>query len=328
MMNLFDMMQSAQNGQAMQNLARQYGLSQQQTQNALDALLPAFSMGLQRQTQDPYAFGNLAQMMTASPYGRLYDADGDGIPDNAQMMGNNVLAQLFGSKEVSNAVVAQAAATSGVGQAVLKQMLPVIAAMVMGGLFKSTGNSGLGGILGQFAEMMQGKMPGQQPAPQPQAQPSANPMGDVLGQVLGGLFGGQAAGAGAGQQPQGGPFGGQMPGGQMPGGQIPGGMGAGANPMGDVLGQILGGLFGGAAGQAAAQDEPAQPRGRPQGRAPEPEPEEDEADQPAPSSAPGTPGSIGLDALNQMFEHGRQVQEGHQDALKSILDAMLGGGRR
>lgn len=322
MMNLFEMMQSAQNGQAMQNLARQYGLSQQQTQNALDALLPAFSMGLQRQTQDPFAFGNLAQMMTASPFGRLYDTDGDGIPDNAQMMGNNVLAQLFGSKEVSNAVVAQAAATSGVGQAVLKQMLPVIAAMVMGGLFKSAGNSGLGGILGQFAEMMQGKMPGQQPAPQPQAQPSANPMGDVLGQVLGGLFGGQAAGAGAGQQPQGGPFGGQMP----------GGMGAGANPMGDVLGQILGGMFGGAqGGQAADQDAPpAQPRGRQQSRAPQPEPDEEEADQPAPppSSGAGTPGSIGLDALNQMFEHGRQVQEGHQDALKSILDAMLGGGRR
>lgn len=316
MMNLFEMMQAAQNGQAMQNLARQYGLSQQQTQAALDALLPAFSMGLQRQTQDPYAFGNLAQMMTASPFGRLYDADGDGIPDNAQMMGNNVLAQIFGSKEVSNAVVAQAAATSGVGQAILKQMLPVIAAMVMGGLFKSAGNSGLGGILGQFAEMMQGKMPGQQPAPQPQAQAPGNPMGDVLGQILGGMFGGQAAGAGAGQQPQGGPFGGQMPG------------GLGANPMGDVLGQILGGMFGGAAAGQAPADEP---RGRQQGRAPEPEPEPDEEPAepaPPPSSGANTPGSIGLDALNQMFEHGRQVQDQHQDALKSILDAMLGGGRR
>jgi hypothetical protein len=316
MTNLFEMMQSAQNGQAMQNLARQYGLSQQQTQSALDALLPAFSMGLQRQTQDPYAFGNLAQMMTASPFGKLYDADGDGIPDSAQTMGNNVLAQIFGSKEVSNAVVAQAAATSGVGQAILKQMLPVIASMVMGGLFKSTSNQGLGGILGQFAEMMQGKMPGQQPAPQPQAQAPANPMGDVLGQILGGMFGGQAAGTGAGQQQGGaGPFGGQMPGGM------------GANPMGDVLGQILGGMFGGAQG-GQASDPDDQPRARPQSRAPEPQPEE-EADAPAPSpSSPGNAGSIGLDALNQMFEHGRQVQDGHQDALKSILDAMLGGGQR
>ena len=74
MMNLFDIMQSAQNGRAMPNLAQQYGLSLQQTQAALDALLPAFSMGLQRQTQDPFAFGGLAQMMTASPYARFFEA--------------------------------------------------------------------------------------------------------------------------------------------------------------------------------------------------------------------------------------------------------------
>ena len=154
MTNLYEMMMQAQNGQAMQNLSRAYGLSQQQTQSAIEALLPAFSMGLQRQTQDPYAFGSLAQMMTASPFGKMFDANGDGIPDNAQVAGNNVLSQLFGSKEVSQAVAAQAAATSGVSQAILKQMLPIIASMVMGGLFKSAGNSGMGGILGQFAEMM------------------------------------------------------------------------------------------------------------------------------------------------------------------------------
>lgn len=298
MMNLFEMMQSAQNGQAMQNLARQYGLSQQQTQAALDALLPAFSMGLQRQTQNPYAFGNLAQMMTATPFGQMYDSDGDGIPDTARPLGTDVMSQLFGSKEVTNAIAAQAAATSGVGQAILKQMLPVIAAMVMGGLFKSVNNQGLGGILGQFAEMMRGQMPGQQPAPTPQANP-ANPFEAILG----GLFGGQQQRP-AGPAQGGGPFGGApMPG--MPA------------DMGNVFGQILGGMFGGA--QPQAEQKPTS-----QPRQPEPAPETDE---PPPSGETG-PGSIGLDALNQMFEHGRKVQSDHQDALKSIFEAMLGGGQR
>ena len=97
----------------------------------------------------------------------MFDANGDGIPDHAQAMGNNVLGQLFGSKEVSNAVAAQAAATTGVGQAILKQMLPVIAAMVMGGLSKSASNRGLDGIFGQFAEMMSGKAAQPQAAGQP-----------------------------------------------------------------------------------------------------------------------------------------------------------------
>lgn len=307
MMTLFDMMQSAQNGQAMQNLARQYGLSQQQTQSAIEALLPAFSMGLQRQTQDPYAFGNLAQMMTASPFGRIYDANGDGIPDNARAAGTDVLSQLFGSKEVSQAVAAQAAATSGVSQAILKQMLPVIASMVMGGLFKSANSQGMGGILGQFAEMMRGQMPGMQPAPQPQQpQMPANP----LEAILGGLFGNAQAPTG-GQTQGGGPFGGgQMPGGQMGSDQMGGG----------ILGQILTGMLGGAQ-QPGEEPAPAGRRSRP-----EPEPEA-EAAEPPPSFGTG-PGSIGLDALNQMFEHGRQVQDSHQDALKSIFEGMFGGSQR
>jgi hypothetical protein len=86
--------------------------------------------------------------------------------------------------------------------------------------------------------------------------------------------------------------------------------------MGNIFGQILTGMFGG--GQPS--QEGAKPA--PQRRQPEPEPE-----QPVPSGETG-PGSIGLDALNQMFEHGRKVQDSHQDALKSIFDAMLGGGQR
>ncbi|MDX3809598.1 DUF937 domain-containing protein [Bosea thiooxidans] len=303
MMNLFEIMQSAQNGQAMQNMARQYGLSLQQTQAALDALLPAFSMGLHRQTQNPYAFGSLAQMMTASPYARFFEAGGNSIPPGAQMAGNDVLSQLFGSNEVSRAIAAQAAATSGVSQAILNQMLPVIASILMGGLFKSTSNEGLGGILGQFAEMMRGQMPGMQPAPQPQ--PQQQMPGNPMEAILRGMFG---QGAGTGQPQSQGNAGGSA-----------------SDPFGGMLGQILGGMFGGAAAGAPAPAPQPQPRSAPQQRrAPAPEPEPDE---PPPSSATG-PGSIGLDALNQMFEHGRQIQDDHQNALKSILDAMLGGGQR
>lgn len=297
MTNLFEIMQQAQNGQAMQNLARQYHLSLQQTQAAVEALLPAFSMGLRRQTQDPYAFGSLAQMMTASPFMRFFEMPG-AIPPTAQNAGTDVLAQLFGSREVSQAIAAQAAATSGVSQAILKQMLPVIAAMLMGGLAKTTNTTGLGAVLGQFAEMMRGQMPGAQaPAPQPQM---ANPL-NPLETIFGGLFG-NAQTAGRGETPGGGPFGG----GQVPGGQL------GADQMGGgILGQILTGMLGG-----------AQPR--------ETEP------QPAPSPRTGTerpteqsgPGSIGLDALNEMFETGRRIQDEHQNAMRSIFDAMLGGPSR
>lgn len=188
-MNLFEIMQAAQGGNAMDNLSRQFGLSQQQTQSALDALLPALSMGLQNQTQSPDLLSQLAGMMMGgqSHQQAFEDANNDGIPDHLQQQGNEVLGQLFGSKDVSRAVAAQAEAASGVQANILKAMLPVVASMVMGGLFKSAQNQGLGGVLGQMA---QGMFPGMGGA-QPQA---ANP----LGSLLGGLFGGQQAGAAGG----------------------------------------------------------------------------------------------------------------------------------
>ena len=207
MMNLFEMMQAAQGGNAMNNLANQFNLSPGQTQSAVEALLPALSMGLQRQTQSPDMFSSLAGMMMNNQHAAAFDSDGDGIPDNVQQGGNDVLNQLFGSKDVTRAVATQAAMSTGIGSAILKQMLPVIASMVIGGLFKSASNQGLGGILGQLANSMAGGGQAQQPQQQ-----GNNPFGDILGGLLGAGAGGAAAGGGG---------------------------------LGDLLGKMMGGMAGG-----------------------------------------------------------------------------------
>ena len=51
MFNLNEIIQASQGGQGLSNLAAQFGLSPQQTQAALDALLPAVSKGLQTTAQ-------------------------------------------------------------------------------------------------------------------------------------------------------------------------------------------------------------------------------------------------------------------------------------
>ncbi|QLP96405.1 MAG: DUF937 domain-containing protein [Rhodoblastus sp.] len=54
MFNLDDILRQAQGGGAAQTLARQFGISPDQAQAAMEALTPAFQMGLQRQAQqDP-----------------------------------------------------------------------------------------------------------------------------------------------------------------------------------------------------------------------------------------------------------------------------------
>ena len=46
-MNLNDILQAAQGGQGVTNLASQFGLTPEQTQAAIQAMIPAFSGGLQ-----------------------------------------------------------------------------------------------------------------------------------------------------------------------------------------------------------------------------------------------------------------------------------------
>lgn len=229
MTNLFELMNQAQGGNAMANLANQYGLSQQQMQKAMEALLPAFSLGLERQAATPTGFEQLLNSFGQGQYAGYYDSDGDGIPDTARTSGNDVLAQLFGSPDMSRAVAQQAAAMSGISDSILKQMLPVIATMLMGGLFKGAMGQGLGGILGQ---MMQGGFGGMLGQGMPQGQGQAG-------------FPGQPSSAG-----QGNPF--PFPG--FPGNvqaappppppQNPFGDAAGGGALGGLLGTIMGSMMG------------------------------------------------------------------------------------
>ena len=138
MLPLFDMMMQAQNGAAMEAVARQFNLAQEQAAKAMAALMPAFSAGLKRSTSNPYDFVGLMQAVASGNYARYFEDMSRAFTPEGISDGNNILAQLFGSKEVSRAVAAQAAQMTGIGQDIYKQMLPVLADTLMGGLFKQT----------------------------------------------------------------------------------------------------------------------------------------------------------------------------------------------
>jgi hypothetical protein len=77
--------------------------------------------------------------------------DGEAIQSpEATATGNSILAQLLGSKEVSRSVASQASANTGIGADILKQMLPVVATMVMSGMSQQGGAGRAGGLLGML----------------------------------------------------------------------------------------------------------------------------------------------------------------------------------
>jgi hypothetical protein len=179
----------------MENLAKQYNLSLAQTQAAVEALLPAFSLGLKRQAAEPAQMPNLFSMLGGAAPGTIYDNPFAAFTPQAAQQGNEVLGTLFGSKDVSRAVAEQAAAMTGIGSQVLTAMLPVIASILMAGLGKTAAaQPQLQDIFGQMAsgaktpaEIFAGMWGQPPPAASPRVEPNQNG-GGLLGALLGSLL--------------------------------------------------------------------------------------------------------------------------------------------
>ncbi len=69
-MPLFDMMMNAQNGEAMQTMARQFGLDKEQVEKAMAALMPAFSTGLKRNAANPADLSGCLQALAGGDHAR------------------------------------------------------------------------------------------------------------------------------------------------------------------------------------------------------------------------------------------------------------------
>jgi hypothetical protein len=200
MANLYEILADAQHGEAMKSLGDQFGLTPQQTQDAVTALLPAISMGLKQSTATPEGLGNLFALMARQPdLLAAYDDPRVAYSPGARAAGNAALSTMFGSPDASRAIAAQAQNLSGVTSTILKKLLPVIAGMIISGLMRSGSGQaapqvpvprsepeqggGLIDILRQvFGEGQQPKAPSQQGS-SPYGIP---PIGDILGPGSGG----------------------------------------------------------------------------------------------------------------------------------------------
>ncbi|BCH34598.1 hypothetical protein MesoLjLc_65280 [Mesorhizobium sp. L-8-10] len=298
MPNLFDMLANAQNGGGIEALARRFNLSQEQAQAAVEALLPAFSQGLKRNTSDPYGVGAFLSGLSSGQHAHYFDDAADAFSPQGTADGNDILGQIFGSKDLSRAVASQAAQATGIGQQVLQQMLPAVAAMIMGGLFKQSTNQMQAGGFGSASNplqeiieqmMKQGGGLGMPQAPQPRQAPQpADPLDNPFGKILQDMFGGGAKQAPqqrqqAPRQPQ-----------QMPGGY-------GDNPLGRIFEEML-------RGGQATQPEPS-PEPQPQRRA-------------NPGERPRNPYD---DLFGDMFETGTKQRDDYQKGVESIFDQFVRG---
>jgi hypothetical protein len=341
MPSLYEILNNAHDGEGMTALGAEFGLTPTQTEATVTALLPAISMGLKQSTATPHGLGNLFSVMgQQQDLQDMYDEPETAFGREGVAAGNDALSVIFGSPDVSRAVVDQAQNFSGVSSDVLKKMLPVLAGLVVSGLMRS-GSTGKSAPAG---------------APAPSGPPSGDNLGDILGQIFGrGMSGSTSAPAApgpkspardsqppslpadAGGQPGpdgdilgsmlrefekgiregrikpviigGGPVQMPMPGGQQ--GPTPSGPNAPQAP-GDIFGQILRDVLGGALGGPAQMPQARQ--------APSPQ-MKDLSDL---SKQLGVMGGAGAAVFGEHFEPGRDAGQKHLDNIQSVFDRFFG----
>lgn len=241
-MDITDLIATEQGSRALEALSQRFNLTPDQTRAAIDQLAPAVMSGMRNETASPQGLQGLLGALVKGDHGRYLDGDEAGMVDD----GNGILAHIFGSKDVSRGVAAEVARETGLGDTTMKQMLPMVASLVMGALGKnlmgdqaSTKGGGLGDMLGQMLGGAGGSGGGElgQMLGGAGGAGSAGGMGDMLGQLLGGSSGGSPKPAGAGGASLGDLL-----------NSIGGGNSGGGSPApGGGLDDILGAVFGTAA---------------------------------------------------------------------------------
>lgn len=168
-----DVMEMLRRSGGLDAVSKQLGIPPAIAAAGADALLPAVLGGFRKHADGAGGgdggLGSLIGMLGTLGGGALA-ANVLGPDETDVSKGNDVLGQIFGSKDVSRSVAADASGKSGVDAETLKKMLPLLAMLVGGYLSARAGGSGaegsgglggLGSILGSMLGNSAGSAPAQ-----------------------------------------------------------------------------------------------------------------------------------------------------------------------
>lgn len=147
-MDIMQAILGAAGGGAVKQVANQFGLDESQASSAIGSLLPALMGGIQNNVSQEGGMDALLGALTRGNHSRFLEDPSALTSQDTVQEGNGILGHILGSKDVSRQVASHAAAQTGIGADIMKQLLPVVATMAMGALAKGGAQQG---FLGQSA---------------------------------------------------------------------------------------------------------------------------------------------------------------------------------
>ncbi len=156
-MNLSDLLESVGGQQSLGNLASSLGLDSSKTNDLVGALAPALMGALQKQTKSQDGLDGLKNALQKGNHQEYLNNPEKMFSTDTVQDGNNILGHIFGSKDVSRNVAAQAAGSTGIDSSLIKKALPLLASLAMGAMSK---NSNAGQSLDNSASDLFGSLMG------------------------------------------------------------------------------------------------------------------------------------------------------------------------
>lgn len=185
-MNILEILTAGQGGQVVGNLAKSFGIDRQQAAGVLEAVIPELSRNMERQSFNRGGLADLVAALGKANYEKALAPNAPLTSPGIKEAGIEALDTVLWSKDRSRTVAHRAARESGVNENLIKEMLPAIAAIVMGGIdskargaLATIGNE-VGAPIAKAADIDIGD---QRPLPVPGDRPGIgranNPYGDL-----------------------------------------------------------------------------------------------------------------------------------------------------
>lgn len=121
------------------SIAKQVGINLDDAGSIIGKLAPILMGGAKSNLQSDKDSGTLIKKIESNSYAEIFDKPEEAIEQrDFSTMGNDILAELTGSKENSREVAKHVEQETGVSSSIIKSVLPMLAPMIIGALTKKS----------------------------------------------------------------------------------------------------------------------------------------------------------------------------------------------
>lgn len=170
-MSIMKLLQQAQGGQGLGQLAAQLGLDPATANQLTEMLAPAIGSAAKQRAQSG-GLQDILGAMRGEGQAEMFDNPAAAVAPEGQAQGMAFLEQLMGGQDRAEGLAQAAAQRAGVDAGTVQQFLPALAAMAQGGLQKQmpdsqideimgaqSGDGAGGGLMGMLSGLMGGAVP-------------------------------------------------------------------------------------------------------------------------------------------------------------------------